>query len=144
MASRFQAGQLADAESPVVSLAISPDARLVAASSSGGALSIWDTTTGAMRFRLPDASVDQSAFAADGKPLSTTNVSYTPEKGARAATIQVVVRDISNGRETAGRRRAFEVGELGQHLLTEDGSVLIAFSSDVNLRMWDLAKGGEI
>jgi WD40 repeat protein/serine/threonine protein kinase len=144
LATRFQAGRLADAESPVMSLAISPDGRSVAAASSNGTITIWDAATGAVRLRLPDALAGQVAYTADGRALISSSGFAAPDKGPRASTIRVVARDVANGNEIAARRLELDVGEVGQHVLTADGTALLAFMSDAKLRVWDLVKGGQI
>ena len=70
----------------------------------------------------------------------------TPEKGPRAATLQVRAWDASTGKEILARRLDLDVGEVGQHALTADGTALLGFTPDdkLRLRIWDLAKGGEI
>jgi eukaryotic-like serine/threonine-protein kinase len=144
IASQFQAGRLADAESPVMSLAISPDDRSVAAASSNGTLTVWDAATGAVRLRLPDASAGQVAYTADGRALLSAAGFAAPEKGPRASTIRIVARDVANGNEIAARRLELDVGEVGQHTLTADGAALLAFTLDAKVRVWDLAKGAQI
>jgi eukaryotic-like serine/threonine-protein kinase len=144
MASLFQAGRLADAGSPLLSLAISPDGRSVATSNTRGTLTVWDAATGAVRLHLPDASAGQLAYTADGRTLISASASATPEKSPRASTIRVGAWDVSNGSEIAARRRVLDVGEVGQHNLTDDGTRLLAFTLDANLRVWDLASGAEI
>jgi eukaryotic-like serine/threonine-protein kinase len=144
MASRFQAGRFADAESPVISLAISPDGRSVAAASINGTLTVWDAATGAVRIRLPDAAAGQVAYTADGRSLISSSGIAAPENAPRAATIRVVARDVSNGNEIAARRLKLDVGEVGQHTLTADGAALLAFTLDAKVRVWDVAKGAEI
>ena len=49
-------------------------------------------------------------------------------------------------RATKSRQRSltFDVGEVGQHVLTADGTALLGFTPDAKLRVWDLAKGSEI
>jgi WD40 repeat protein len=144
LATRFQAGQLADAQERVLSLAISPDGRWLAGSSGGGALTIWDAATGAVRLHRPDASAGTLAYAADGGVLIAARGLYTPEKGSRAGTLRVRAWDGATGTEIAKRSLTFDVGEVGQHALTADGTALIGFTPDGKLRVWDLAKGGEI
>ncbi len=144
IASRFQAGRIADAESPVMSLAISPDGTSVAASSNNGTLTVWNAATGAVRLRLPDASAGQVAYTADGRALISSSAYAAPEKRPRASTIRVVARDASTGSEIAARRMELGVGEVGQHVLTADGAALLAFTLDAKLRVWDLVKGGQI
>ena len=55
LATRFQAGRIADVHASISDLAISPDGRSLAASSGNGALTVWDADTGAVRLRIPDA-----------------------------------------------------------------------------------------
>ena len=143
--SRFQAGRVADAESPVMGLAISPDGKLVASATGNDTLTVWNSATGAARFRVPNAGASQLAFAADGKTLITVVSSRAQgEKDVRAATLRVAARDVSNGEEIAVTRRVFDVSELGQSELSEDGTVLVAFTSECKLRVWDLTKGVEL
>ncbi len=144
LASRFQAGRLADLQTPVWALAISSDGRSLAAACGGGALTAWDAVTGALRFHVSDAKSGALAYTADGKALVSAVVSGTPEKAPRAATIRVLARDVSTGNEIIARRREFQVGEVGLHALTADGVALLGFTPDAKLRVWDLATGGEI
>ena len=89
LATRFQAGRIADLQKPVLSLAISPDGQWLAGSSSGGGLTIWDAATGAVRLHRPDALPCCLAYTADGGALISARGLYTPEKGSRAGTIRV-------------------------------------------------------
>jgi serine/threonine protein kinase/WD40 repeat protein len=149
LATRFQAGRIADVHASISDLAISPDGRSLAASSGKGALTVWDADIGAVRFHLPEAcagQVSHVAYTADGRALISSDYSRTPEKAPRAATVQVRAWDVSSGTEIVTRRVNFDVGELGQHDLTADGTALIGLTPDdkLRLRIWDLAKGGEI
>ncbi len=145
LATRFQAGRIANVHAPR-DLAISPDGRSLAASSGKGALTVLDADTGAVRLRIPDASADHLAYTADGATLISARDLQTPEKGLRAATLQVRAWDASTGKEILARRLDLDAGEVGQHALTADGTVLLGFLPDDKpcLRIWDLAKGGEI
>jgi WD40 repeat protein len=54
--------------------------------------------------------------------------------------------DASTGKEIVARRLDLDAGEVGQRALTADGTALLGFTPDgkLCLRIWDLAKGGEI
>ncbi len=145
LAARFQAGRIANVHAPE-DLAISPDGRSLAASSGNGALTVWDADTGAVRLRISDASADHLAYTTDGATLISARALQTPEKGPRAATLQVRARDASTGKEILARRLDLDAGEVGQHALTADGAALLGFTPDdkLRVRIWDLAKGGEI
>ena len=147
-AARHPVSGRADRECPCAlsDLAISPDGRSLAASSGNGALTVWDADTGAVRLRVPDASAGHLAYTADGATLISARGLPTPEKGLRAATLQVRAWDASTGKEILARRLDLDAGEVGQHALTADGTALLGFTPDdkLRLRIWDLAKGGEI
>jgi WD40 repeat protein/serine/threonine protein kinase len=148
LAARFQANRIADVHAPISGLAISPDGRSLATSSSGGApkVEFWDADTGALRIHLPVAFACCLAYTADGSALISARAVATPEKGPRASTVEVRTWDVSSGNEIATRRLNFDVGEVGQHVLIADGTALLGFTPDdkLRLRIWDLAKGGEI
>ncbi len=144
LATRFQAGRIADVQSPVWALAMSPDGRSLAGTSGNGALTVWNTVTGAARLRLTDAAAAELAYSADGGALISTGALQTPDKGSRAATVRVRAWDAATGNEIASRSLNFDVGEVGQHALTADGTALLGFTLDAKLRVWDLAKGSEI
>jgi WD40 repeat protein/serine/threonine protein kinase len=146
LATRFQFGRIVDLHSPVSQLVISPDGRCLATSGSGGVLKICDAATGVLRFQIPNAFAGYLAFTADGGTLISCGALQTPEKAPRAATVQVRAWEVSSGSEIATRRVNFDVGEVGQHALTADGTALLGFTPDdkLRLRIWDLAKGGEI
>ncbi len=143
LASRFQAGRIAEVQEPVLSLAISPDGRWLAGSGGGG-FTIWDAATGAVRLHRPDALPCCLAYTADGGVLISARGRHTPEKGSRAGTIFVRAWDGATGNEIAKRSLTIDVGEVGQHALTADGTALVGFTPDAKLRVWDLAKGSEI
>jgi WD40 repeat protein/serine/threonine protein kinase len=146
LATRFQAGRIADAHAPILDLAISPDARSLATSISGGALKVWEAETGALRFQIPNASAGHVAYTANGGALISAGAFQAPEKGPRAATVRVRAWDVSSGKEMVTKRVDIDVGEVGQHALIADGSALLGFTPDdkLRVRIWDLAKRGEI
>ncbi len=80
LATRFQAGRIADLQKPVWSLAINPDGQWLAGSSSGGGLTIWDAATGAVRLHRPDASAGTLAYTADGGALISARVPDARER----------------------------------------------------------------
>ncbi len=143
LATRFQAGRIADLQKPVLSLAISPDGQWLAGSGSGG-LTIWHAATGAVRLHRPDALAAHLAYTADGGALISARGLHTPEKGSRAASVWVRTWDGATGTEIAKSSLTFDVGEVGQHALTADGTALLGFTPDARLRVWDLARGSEI
>ena len=138
------AGLIADAHSPVLDLALSPDGRSLAAATSGGALTVWDPDTGALRLHLPDTSDGCVKYTADGGAMISASCFQTPEKGPRAATVRVHAWDASTGKELTARRVNLEVGEVGQHLLAADGTALLGFTSGTKLRVWNLPSGDEV
>ena len=143
LATRFQAGRIAYAPDPVQALAISPDDKWLAGSGGDG-LTIWDAATGSVRLHRPDAPAACVAYTSDGAALISARAFQTPEKGSRLGTVAVRAWDAATGTEIATRSSTFDVGEVGQHTLSADGTALIVFTKDAKLRVWDLAKGSEI
>ena len=70
LATRFQAGRIADVQKTVWDLALSPDGKSLAAMSDNGAITIWDSATGDRRFHIADASAGYLAYTADGTLIS--------------------------------------------------------------------------
>ena len=144
LATRFQAGRIADVQKPVLALTVSPDGKSLAAMSDNGAITIWDSATGDRRFHIADASAGNLAYTADGGTLISAGAFQTPEKGPGATTIRVRAWDASTGTEIAARRVDCDAGEAGHHVLTADGTALLGFTLDAKLRVWDTAAGREI
>ena len=63
------------------------------------------------------------AYTADGGTLiSLVGYLLRRRRAARAATIRVVARDVSTATRSPEKRRVLDVGEVGQHELTADGT----------------------
>ena len=144
LATRFQAGRIADF---AIACPVSRDLarrsdrwpeRAATASPSGM------PRPGPCGFTVRTHLAAHLAYTADGGALISARAFQTPEKGSRAASVRVRAWDGATGTEIAKRSLTFDVGEVGQHSLTADGTALLGFTPDAKLRVWDLAKGSEI
>ncbi|MDV3222448.1 TIR domain-containing protein [Intrasporangium sp.] len=140
------ARRLAALDGEVRSIALSPDGRTVAASSSRGAVGLWELATGNRvpwtRSSAPpgeaehQGSVRSIAFSADGRSLATAG-----QDGV------VIVREASTGRV----EHVFEGYRdwLNAVTFTPDGTLLVAAggrtegrSVDERILLWDVRAGG--
>jgi WD40 repeat protein/serine/threonine protein kinase len=144
LSARLQAGRIADAQSAVTSVAISPDGKSVATSSRNGAISAWDASTGGLHFAVPDASAVNVAYTADGRALIAASRFFLPKKSYLSVTLRLRGWDIATGSERRTPKVELEAGEYGQATITSDGNTLIGFTPDGKLRLWQSATGKDL
>ena len=143
LATRFQAGRIADVQSLSGSRDLARRS-IVGRNRGSGGLTIWDAATGAVRLHIADASAGYLAYTADGGTLiSARGVPDARERlpsrhhpGARW--------DGATGNEIAKRSLNLMSAKWASTLSTADGTALLGFTPDAKLRVWDLAKGSEI
>ena len=144
VATRFQAGRIADVQKPIWDLALSPDGKSLAAISDNGAITIWDSATGDRRFYIGDASAGYLAYTADGTLISAS-LSRTTATGPHSTDIRLRGWDVATGKEVVAKRVNVDAGDAGSGVsLADDGTAVWGFTSDGKLRMWDTATGHEI
>ncbi|GAA3802210.1 hypothetical protein GCM10023083_41610 [Streptomyces phyllanthi] len=124
---------------PVDTVELSPDGRILATSDGDGGVSLWDTGTGRLRnkWRADDEPGTKMVWSRDGRTLATTG------------GIDGVVRlwDTDSGRHrTSVRPRGQEAGtESGVGVFSvafsPDGRTLATTSHDGGVRLWDADTG---
>jgi WD40 repeat protein len=119
--------------SPAVSLslAFSPDGRILAGGGRDGNISLWDVATGQRKVRLEGelGPVFSVAFSPDGTLLASTGTAGPQVKLWDASTGRLV--HLIKGHHLATNTVAF----------SPDGKTLASGGSDGMLRLWDVATG---
>ncbi|MEW6128780.1 MAG: WD40 repeat domain-containing protein [Acidobacteriota bacterium] len=124
------------APSPVYSIAVSPDGKMVASGYDYGIVRLWDVATGKelRKFQGRQGWVFKVAFSSDGKLL----VSGTADKA-------VTIWDISAGKEL---RTISDPGMGTQMAVSADGKIvaLAGFYAEKTkrIKIWDLSTGTEV
>jgi RNA polymerase sigma factor (sigma-70 family) len=115
----------------VMSVAFSPDARLLVTGSQDGSVSLWDVSSGkeVRRFR-PGGEVFSVAFSPDGKVLAAGG-------GARGKAGEVRLWDAASGKETALREHDDLVVSVA---FAPDGRVLATGGRDGAVTLWDVGQ----
>jgi serine/threonine protein kinase/WD40 repeat protein len=111
----------------VISLAFSPDAKLLLAGERADALFLWDARTGKKKHRLSGHTgpVNCVVFSPDGKWAASGGADRTAR-----------VWDVETGRELA--RLEGHTGEVTCLAFAADGRQLLTGSTDQTVRLWDL------
>jgi WD40 repeat protein len=111
----------------VISLAFSPDAKLLLAGERADALFLWDARTGKKKHRLSGHTgpVNCVVFSRDGKWAASGGADRTAR-----------VWDVKTGRELA--RLEGHTGEVNCLAFAADGRQLLTGSTDQTVRLWDL------
>jgi eukaryotic-like serine/threonine-protein kinase len=146
---RFQKGRLFDARSDFTALAISPDGKRLATAGRDGALGLWEASTGALQFSVPQVWASGLAFTADGESLITAT-RLRGKNTARSAPLIARFWDVSMGTEMpaskldrVGNDRWPNVFLVGPIVFSKDGSALACITADSKLRIGNTANGRE-
>src|SRR5438128_521991 len=115
---------------PVHTAVFSPDGKIVASTSSGKGLCLWEAETGKRILQVwPGYVFDAVAFSPDGQVFATAG------HGLRV------------WRTATGRRIPFPKGEVRgltkAVAFSPDGKTLVSGEQDKSIRLWDLATGEE-
>jgi WD40 repeat protein len=155
----------------VLSLAYSPDGKLIASGGRDNVICLWDANTGreVRRLTAPDHWFDQIAFSPDGMLLAAVNhydeiiqlwsisdgkqvfklkgicAAFTPDgKSLATGGKDKLIRfwDPSKGKEV--RRLAGHEKEVRSLAFSPDGAMLASGSGDETVRIWNVATGKSI
>jgi hypothetical protein len=117
------------ADNPVLSLAFSPDGRMLAAAHAEQKVRIWEVATGRLRLSFNHERPLALAFSPDGGLLASANSKdrgkvrlWDPFSGARLHTL-------------AGHR-----GVVTSLAFSPDGKLLASGSNDTTVLLWDMTK----
>jgi WD40 repeat protein len=113
--------------------AVSADGQTLATADSEGAVTFWDTATGAEKWRLPAAGMDRvsrMAFAPDGRTLVVAGLR------PMNPTPVICIWELASGKirqELSGH-----AGEVTALAFSPDSTRLATGSHDTTLLLWDL------
>jgi RNA polymerase sigma factor (sigma-70 family) len=120
-----------EGNAPASLLAFAPDGRTLA--SWGGALHLWETRTGYVRFKRTDLAnrVTALAFSADGRLLAVA------DHDAKTDAALVRLLDVATGKEV-GKASGHE-GPVKALAFSRDGKTLASGGNDTSILLWDVA-----
>ena len=120
-------------DGPVRAVALSSNGRLAASGGDDGVLTLWDTSTGAVRRELEfvDSGYWSLAFSPDSSTILT---------GRRDGLAQLI--DVATGQETC--RLMGHTGQVGSAVFSPDGRFVATTSLDGTSRIWDVAQCREL
>jgi RNA polymerase sigma factor (sigma-70 family) len=118
---------------PPLSVAFSPDGRLLASGDTHGTIQFWDTATGKVlrQIRQEGHSAQSIAFSPDGKQLASGSVLGT-----------VGMWDVATGKDL--RPHQGHESSVRALALAPDGRTLASASWDHSIRLWEPATGKEV
>jgi WD40 repeat protein len=122
-----QPAQLAGLRDVTTDVAFSPGGQSLAAADMYSTVVVWDTVTGAIRYRMVDAG-RRARFNHDGSQLATAD--------DRTKTIQIW--DMSDGRQRLRIRGGFNCLDC-----SPDGRRIASASFDGSVKIWDVAQASD-
>jgi WD40 repeat protein/tRNA A-37 threonylcarbamoyl transferase component Bud32 len=124
------------------SVALGPDARLLASAGLDGTLKVWDVETGSEQLALPGPRglIGSVCFSPDGRALASAGTWADVRRGTLGSEIKVW--------SLAGKKVLFTIAQDGveiNHLaFSPDGKRLAAAGSDRKVHVWDAATGAPV
>jgi WD40 repeat protein len=131
-----EARPFATLQKSVLSLAISPDASLLAGAQDGGAITLWDLASGRQITSVPVAHrplAFEDRFSPDGRLLASAGADSTAK-----------IWELHNGELHLLHTLRGHVGWMREAFFSPDGSRLVTCSSDDALNIWDIKTGLEV
>ncbi len=127
--------------SPIVSLAYSPDGKILAARNNDGGIALWSVATGKMTAKLDSTGNSTLAFSPDSKTLASGGYVKSGGQSDDRDSPCVELWDVSNGQKT----RILSTGPVSSVSFSPDGKTLAeagdAGGGEGRIELWNLLSG---